>query len=205
MDLKTLLDYGCGLEMQAKGIEEQEKWARVTEVQTVKEGKRPPETKKCYGCGENYPHKRRPCRAQNETCKHCHKKGHFAKVCRSIPATKKVNTVEVNNGDDSTDEYTYHITLHFMQDKIQPLNEVNIEGKTVKCLIDLGAGVNVIDPCSFNQLKNIDITPTSKGFMVIDLLSLCRLLESSKPKSNQEWPASWLSGNSVLLMTVMEI
>ena len=30
------------------------------------------------------------------------------------------------------------------------------------CLIDSGAGVNVIDTCSFNQLKNIHIQPTSK-------------------------------------------
>ena len=64
MDLKALLDYGRGLEMselQAKGIEEQEKLAKVTEVQTVKEGKRSPENKKCHRCGENYPHKGRPC------------------------------------------------------------------------------------------------------------------------------------------------
>ena len=58
MDLKVQLDYGRGLkmsEMQAKGIEKQQKLAKVTEVQTVKEGKRLPENKKCYRCGENYP------------------------------------------------------------------------------------------------------------------------------------------------------
>ena len=50
IDLKALLDYGRGLEMsekQVKGIEEQEKLAKVSEVQKVKEGKRPPESKKC--------------------------------------------------------------------------------------------------------------------------------------------------------------
>ena len=68
MDLKVQLDYGRGLEMsemQAKGIEKQQKLAKVTEVQTVKEGKRSPENKKCYRCGENYPHKGRPCPALN--------------------------------------------------------------------------------------------------------------------------------------------
>ena len=148
-------------EMQAEGNEEQEKLAKVTEVQTVKEGKHSPEKKKCYRCGENYPHKGRPCPALNETCIHCHK--NFTKVCRSRLTSKKVNTVEVKDGDDSTDEeYTYRITLHSMRYKIQPLTEVTIGGKKVKCLIDLGAGVNVMDTCSFNQLKNIDITPTSK-------------------------------------------
>ena len=46
MNLKALLDYARGLEMsekQAKGIEEQEKLAKISDIQTVKEGKRPPE------------------------------------------------------------------------------------------------------------------------------------------------------------------
>ena len=166
MDLKALLDYGRGLEMsdkQAKGIEEQEKLAKVAEVQAVREEKPKSENKKCYRCGENYPHKGRPCPALNESCKHCRKKGHFTKVCRSRLNFKKVNTVDEKDGDESTDEeYTYRITLHSMRDKIQPFTEITIGGKRVKCLIDSGAGVNVIDTCSFNQLESIPITPTSK-------------------------------------------
>ena len=113
MTLKALLDYGRGLEMsekQAKVIEEQEKLAKISDVQTVKEGKRPPESKKCYRCGENYPHKGRPCPALDETCKHCYKKGYFTRVCRSRSTSKKVNTVDERDGDESTDEeYTYRI------------------------------------------------------------------------------------------------
>lgn len=111
MNLKELLDYGCGLETsekQAKGIEEQDKLAQLSEVQTVKEEKQKPENKKCYRCGENYPHKGRPCPALNEICKHCHKKGHFAKVCRSRSNSTKVNAVAEKDDDESTDEeYTY--------------------------------------------------------------------------------------------------
>ena len=166
MDLKALLDYGRGLEMsdkQAKGIEEQEKLAKVAEVQAVREGKPKSENKKCYRCGENYPHKGRPCPALNETCRHCRKKGHYTKVCRSRLNFKKVNTVDERDGNESTDEeYTYRITLHSMRDKMQPFTAVTIGGKRVKCLIDSGAGVNVIDTCSFNQLEDIHITPTSK-------------------------------------------
>ena len=54
MNLKALLDYGWGLEMS----EEHEKLiAKILDVQTVKEGKQSLESKKCCGCGENYPHK----------------------------------------------------------------------------------------------------------------------------------------------------
>ena len=71
--------------------------------------------------------------------------------------------MDEKDGDESTDEeYTYRITLHSMRDKIQPFTEITIGGKRVKCLIDSGAGVNVIDTCSFNQLESIPITPTSK-------------------------------------------
>ena len=145
---------------QAKGIEEHEKLAKVLPVQTEKQRS---ENKKCYRCGEHYPHKGRPCPALKETCKHCHKKGHFATVCRSRLNAKKVNTVGEGDSDESTDEeYTYRITLHSVRDKAQPLTEVIIGEKTVKCLIDSGAGVNVIDTYTFNQMENIHISPTLK-------------------------------------------
>jgi len=166
MNLKELLDYGRGLEMseeQAEGIEEQEKLAQAADVQTVKEEKRKPENKKGYRCGENYPHKGRPCPALNEICKHCHKKGHFARVCRSKSNSTKGNALDDKDGDESTDEeYTYRITLHSMRDKMQPLTEITIGNKTVPCLIDSGPGVSVSDTSSFNQLKNMRIQPTSK-------------------------------------------
>ena len=67
------------------------------------------------------------------------------------------------DGNESTDEeYTYRITLHFVHDKVQPLTEVIIGNRTMQCLIDSGAGVNVIDSCSFDQLENVHLLPTSK-------------------------------------------
>ena len=109
------------------------------------------------------PSQRTSLSALNEICKHCHKKGHFAKVCRSRSNSTKVNAVDEKDDDESTDEeYTYRITLHSMRDTMQPLTEITIGDKTVTCLIDSGAGVNVIDTCSFNQLKNMHIQPTSK-------------------------------------------
>ena len=92
---------------------------------------------------------------------YCTRLRRLAQTSRST--SKKVNTVDKRDGDESTDEeYTYRITLHSVRDKVQPLTEVIIEDKTVKCLIDSGAGVNVIDSCSFNQLENVHLLPTSK-------------------------------------------
>ena len=84
-------------------------------------------------------------------------------MCRSRLTPKKVNTVgEEDSGESTDEEYTYRIALHSVRDKAQPLTEVIIEGKTVKCLIDSEAGVNVVDTYTFNQMENVHISPTSK-------------------------------------------
>ena len=71
--------------------------------------------------------------------------------------------MDERDGDECTDkEYTYCITLHSVHDKVQPLTEVITGDKTVKFLIDSGAGMNVIGSCSFNQLENVHLLPTSK-------------------------------------------
>lgn len=71
--------------------------------------------------------------------------------------------MDERDGDESTDEeYTYRITLHSVRDKVQPLTEVIVWDRTVKCLIESGVGVNVIDSCSFNKLENVHLLPTSK-------------------------------------------
>ena len=69
---------------------------------------------------------------------------------------------EGDSGESTDEEYTYRIALHSVRDKAQPLTEVIIEGKTVKCLIDSEAGVNVVDTYTFNQMENVHISPTSK-------------------------------------------
>ncbi|KAK3754982.1 hypothetical protein QZH41_004427 [Actinostola sp. cb2023] len=122
--------------------------------------------KQCYRCGGNYPHQGRPCPALHETCRNCQKVGHFAKVCKSKSTSKRVNATKEKESDDQSDdstdeEYTYHVTLHSLQDKGHPVSEVTIGNKTVKCLIDSGAGVNVIDSHTYNKL-NIPLSPTSK-------------------------------------------
>ncbi|KAK3751390.1 hypothetical protein QZH41_002583 [Actinostola sp. cb2023] len=155
-------------EQQAKGIEEHETLCKATEVQMVKPRNVRTKTdqKQCYRCGGNYSHQGRPCPALHETCRNCQKVGHFAKVCKSKSTSKRVNATKEKESDDQSDdstdeEYTYRVTLHSLQDKGDPVSEVTIGNKTVKCLIDSGAGVNVIDSHTYNKL-NIPLSPTSK-------------------------------------------
>ena len=109
----------------------------------------------------------------------------WRKVSRSRLTSKKVNAVDDRDGDESThEEYTYCITINSVRDKLQPQTEVVIGGKTVKCLIVSGAGVNVIDACSFNQLENVPISPTSKRIYGYRPTEPLPVIGSSKLKSS---------------------
>ena len=156
-----------------------------------------------------YPHKGRPGPALNEICKHCHKKGHFARVCRSKSNSTKVNALDDKDGDESTDEeYTYRITLHSMHDKMQPLTEITIGNKTVTCLIDSGAGVNVIETSSFNQLKNMHIQPTSKriyGYRSSKPLPVVGKFENSKSTVTQFCVVDGCDGNLIGYETAIDL
>ena len=104
-------------------------------------------------------------------------------MCRSRLTAKKVNTGGEGYSDESTnEEYTYRITLHCVCDKAQPLTEVIIGEKTLKCLIGSGAGVNVVDTYTFNQMENIHISPTLKkiyGYRSFDPLPVVGTFEAN--------------------------
>jgi len=57
-------------------------------------------SKNCRRCGYENHKSGQKCPAKNETCKLCHKKGHFARVCRS---RKDVNIL-VNSGESSDED-----------------------------------------------------------------------------------------------------
>lgn len=94
-------------------------------------------------------------------------------MCRCRSSATKVRAVGERDGDESTDEeYT----------PVQPITDVTTGGKTVKCLIDSGAGVNVIDTCTFNELGNIHISPISKtiyGYISAEPLSVVGMFEAN--------------------------
>ena len=152
-------------EKQAKGIEKQEKLAQLAEVQTVKEKKRKSENNKCCRYRVNYSHKGRPCPTLNETCantvtrkaisqkyiiqkqikfheRQCNRRKRWRSIHRW-----RINTLTVSVSIPCVTKYSR--------------TDIIIGDKT--CLIDSGAGVNVIDTCSFNQLNNMHLQPTSKN------------------------------------------
>ena len=60
--------------------------------------------KKCTFCGTRHAQDKQKCPAFQAECHNCHKKNHFARMCRNRPLSSKVNTV-----DEEDDFTTYKI------------------------------------------------------------------------------------------------
>ncbi|XP_044180982.1 uncharacterized protein K02A2.6-like [Acropora millepora] len=171
MNLKAILDYARGLEMaerHAQGIEDKNKVCKVKAKPAQASNTRNNDNlstsvkKKCYRCGGDFPHQGRPCPALHVSCRNCRKIGHFAKVCRSTPAGPKVNATNEKESDESSDEeYAYGVTINSVKSKKYPTSKVTIRNKTVEFLIDSGAGVNIMDSETYNNI-NLPLQDTSK-------------------------------------------
>ena len=114
-----------------------------------------PTANACYRCGGDS-HATHNCRFKDQTCYHCEKVGHIAKVCRSKlqgkpkqtpktpPQNAQVHTVEYSE----TDEYEDLLSL-----KIHNVNnpgrnviwvDLQVDGKPLKMELDAGSAVSII-------------------------------------------------------------
>ena len=162
----------------ADGIEEQFKTKPNENINTTTMAT--PTKKKCYYCGFDYPHEKRPCPAKNSVCNYCGIQGHFAKVCRSRvnkeqgkdgkkgfsspdkrrqtrrQGTKKqqAKAVEASQhqtkDESSEDDYVYTVSKE--QNKKTHANVI-VNGQNVHFLIDTGATVDIIDANTFEKLR----------------------------------------------------
>ena len=163
---------------QADGIEEQFKTKPNESINTTTIAT--PTKKKCYYCGFDYPHEKRPCPTKNSVCNYCGIQGHFANVCRSRVSkeqgkdgkkgfsspdkrrqtrrqgTKKqqAKAVEASQRqtkhESSEDDYVYTVSKE--QNKKTHAN-VTVNGQNVHFLIDTGATVDIIDANTFEKLR----------------------------------------------------
>ncbi|KAK3740432.1 hypothetical protein QZH41_004600 [Actinostola sp. cb2023] len=133
MNLKALLDYGRGFEMSEQQAKGIEEHEKLCKATEVQMVK--------------------PRNVRTKTDqKQCYRCGgnypHQGRPCPALHETCR-NCQKVGN------------FAKVCENKGHPVSEVTIGNKTVKCLIDSGAGVNVIDSHTYNKL-NIPLSPTSK-------------------------------------------
>ena len=125
----------------------------------------------CYRCGAKDHYSRDPqCPAMGRECSKCHKKDHFAKVCK----TKRVNCVDLGDldfghqdgasgrsSDRHAHEYAFRIGVNTVN--TDDLLEVEMGGVKLHVLADSGAYSNLIDERTWEQLKARHIKCTSNA------------------------------------------
>ncbi|XP_033121317.1 uncharacterized protein K02A2.6-like [Anneissia japonica] len=123
--------------------------------------------KQCTYCGRD--HEIRKCPAYGKVCKKCHKRNHFANVCRS-PVMKqtnkftrpKLNTVihdiseeyDTNCSENGHNEYVFGIP----ESKL-PSSTIRVDNEFVRFIIDTGASVNIIASEVFDNFKKKPMLP----------------------------------------------
>ncbi|XP_053389269.1 uncharacterized protein K02A2.6-like [Mercenaria mercenaria] len=118
----------------------------------------------CKYCGYEYPHQSGKCPADGKTCTYCKKKGHFENVCRS--KQRNLNSLQSS----------------------RPNLTIQINGQSVKALIDTGSSINVIDERTYSKLKNkvtlskVDTKVYAYGANKVDLLGKFQATIETKHK-----------------------
>ena len=102
--------------------------------------------RECYFCGGEYPH-RGECPAREHRCKRCNRKGHYEKKC------KVMNVNEVAKEDNSDEEYRVPFVVCSINEKARRDTILKVNEKSVQCVIDTGAEVNVMSESTSNMLK----------------------------------------------------
>ena len=101
--------------------------------------------RECGTCGRIHVPGQEYCPARRAECHKCHKKGHFAQVCR----TKSVREVTENS-----DHPTYFLGSNSCDDSEPAWREtVAIQGGLVNFKLDSGADVIIIAEATLNQMK----------------------------------------------------
>ncbi|VDQ10656.1 unnamed protein product, partial [Trichobilharzia regenti] len=96
---------------------------------------------KCFFCG-NRRHPRSRCPARDAICKACAKQGHFQKVCRSAPSTKKVPS-SVNSIISSL------VVASAPQSLTDAVTQLTVNGKSMQALVDTTSSERYISSSVF--------------------------------------------------------
>ena len=129
--------------------------------------------KRCHRCdGIGHFPKDKVCPARNSTCRKCSKVGHFAKCCKTKHSSNQASTArkkvyqiqDVNGQGDRRNAYAFSVddVCNKQNSALVDLVKGGVEVKSV--LIDSGASCNVMDKCTWKDLKEEGIQCRSKRY-----------------------------------------
>ncbi len=128
---------------------------------THQQNRKKQSSENCPRCG-GIAHAKQDCPAKDTFCKHCKKKGHWIKVCRSAP--KSVNEVTETQHDF---EVAFLGTVE-TKDSKPWLTDVKIANHTTRFKIDTGADVTVISEDDYSEVAKSSNITLEKSDQVLD-------------------------------------
>ena len=103
--------------------------------------------KTCYFCGLGKHVRHVQCPAREQTCNKCHKKGHYARVCRFKTASSSATYSTDQNSDGISRTNTeYAPSLVAFESLRNSTVEINLNGTKWKALVDSGNEESFIHP-----------------------------------------------------------
>lgn len=109
---------------------------------------------KCFFCGYSK-HPRSSCPAREAMCNKCHKKGHFAKVCRSSQTTNSATTASAYRPTLAS-----VVSASIPKALLKATIKVLINGIAAESLIDSGSTESFIHP-KLVKLHSLEVNPLS--------------------------------------------
>lgn len=108
------------------------------------------ESNACYRCGRTPAHSKQQCPARDEKCNNCHKRGHFARVCKG----RAVSEIETVPDDAEYEGATAYLGLvNSDNSENEWITEVKINEHSAQLKIDTGADVTVIPEAEYTAHK----------------------------------------------------
>lgn len=135
---------------------------------------------KCFNCGGLERHPRKDCPAQNTACEFCHRKGHWAVVCRQKKSKGHVGAISYSThlanpsletqGVCSTDTNYYYPASPYLASISTPNFPPSLSNSVINvkvnhslpafALLDTGSTLSFVSE-TFARLNNLSITPYS--------------------------------------------
>lgn len=127
---------------------------RVTPQKSSNDYNPPTSTKKCFNCGGPFPHPRdRQCPAKGKECLTCHRKNHFAAVCKNGQRNAFAGAVDQNNSDEETQIFLHAVNIIGSVGSDSHYVNIHTEFGNIKFNPDTGADASLVDPITFDSLR----------------------------------------------------
>ena len=152
----------------------------------------------CGRCGTDHgPRLEDHCPAWGQECHACHRKNHFARMCKIKPRTQGIN--EVTNDSESSDEF-FMGSLCIGNIETSPSRSwyeaIDVGGGKVQMKIDTGAEANVLPLKTFKKLPNAELKQVKKSNTILRAYGGSRVQHMGKVDlrckiNNQEQPCEF--------------